>query len=745
MAYDIGPRIGIDGESEFRRSLANIKENIKTLGSQMDVVTSSFLNNEKSMDDLVAQQSILEKQIDATKEKIKLQAEAAGSAAGKFGSNATETQKWERALANSQTELNKLKSQLSAVEKEMDDFGKETEDVEESLEDAGKAGLSFGDILKANVLSDAIMSGVRALGSAVADMARSFVDFAKSGVETASDLEEVQNVVDTTFGEDGAKSVDAFAKKAASAFGMSELSAKQFTGTMGAMLKSMGLSEDAVLDMSTDIAGLAGDMASFYNLDPEEAFAKLRSGISGETEPLKQLGINMSVANLEAYALSQGIETAYKEMTQAEQATLRYNYLMQATADAQGDFAKTSDSYANQQRIMQLNIENLGASIGTKLIPYLTDFTTALNGLLSGETDVQTFVGSLSNMVLQAAEGIITNLPVIMEAGGEIFTSLFAGLQEIGPKAIDVAVEVLDNLVAGLLTGLPMLLETGATLLVSLVEGIAERLPELIPTAVSVVMQLVETLTSPDVLVSLVDAGLLLIINLAEGLVKAIPELVQQIPVIIKNLVSSLVQSAPKILAAGVQLIVNLGSGLITAIPELIKSIPQIIAAIVGGLIDGVSKIIDVGKNIVSGLWEGIKSMGTWIKEKVSGFFDGIVGGVKNLLGIHSPSRVFAGIGGYMAEGLGEGFGDEIVGVQKNIKRSMQDLIPDVSGSVSVTGKVNPTALSDLGQSGGITAEMLREVFSGMGLYMNGRKVGALISTSQSAQARARGISLAAT
>lgn len=744
MAYDIGPRIGIDGESEFRRSLTNIKENIKTLGSQMDVVTSSFLNNEKSMDDLVAQQRILEKQIDATKEKIKLQAEAAGAAAGKFGSNATETQKWERALANSQTELNKLKSQLSAVEKEMDDFGKETEDVEESLEDAGKAGLSFGDILKANVLSDAIMSGIKALGSAVADMARSFVDFAKSGVETASDLEEVQNVVDTTFGEKGAESVDAFAKKAASAFGMSELSAKQFTGTMGAMLKSMGLSEDAVLDMSTDLAGLAGDMASFYNLDPEEAFAKLRSGISGETEPLKQLGINMSVANLEAYALAQGIETAYKDMTQAEQATLRYNYLMQATADAQGDFAKTSDSYANQQRIMQLNIENLGASIGTKLLPYLTGFTSALNGLLSGETDVKTFVGELSGMVLQIADGIITNLPVIMEAGGQILTNLFAGLQEIGPKAIDVAVEVLDTLVTGLLNGLPMLLETGAGLLVSLVTGIAERLPELIPTAVSVITQLVETLTSPEVLVSLIDAGLVLIVSLAEGLVKAIPELIQAIPTIIKNLVSSLVQSAPKILAAGVQLIVNLGAGLIQAIPELVANIPKVIAAIVGGLIEGISKIKDIGKNIVNGLWEGIKSMGTWIKEKVGGFFDGIVGGVKNLLGIHSPSRVFAGIGGYMAEGLGEGFGSEMRGVQRDIDRSMQSLIPDVSGNVSITGKSDSAVGFGSGMGYKDMVAAFRDALNGMAVSMNGRKVGTIVTNQQNTNTRATGVPVTA-
>lgn len=116
----------------------------------------------------------------------------------------------------------------------------------------------------------------------------------------------MQNVVDVTFGQ-GASKINAWAKTTASAFGISELSAKQYSGTMGAMLKSMGLTTDASLNMSQKITELAGDLASFYNLDVDDAFTKIRSGISGETEPLKQLGINMSVANLEAYAMSKGI------------------------------------------------------------------------------------------------------------------------------------------------------------------------------------------------------------------------------------------------------------------------------------------------------------------------------------------------------------------------------------------------------------------------------------------------------
>ncbi|MGN1369638.1 MAG: hypothetical protein ACI4WX_12280 [Aristaeellaceae bacterium] len=214
---------------------------------------------------------------------------------------------------------------------------------------------------------------------------------ASESMELASSLREVQNVVDVTFGA-GASEVDRWAQAAKNAFGMSELKAKQFTGTMGAMLKSMGLADDQVVEMSTDLSGLAGDIASFYNLDLDAAFEKIRSGISGETEPLKQLGINMSVVNLEAYAMSQGITKSYDAMTQAEQAMLRYNYLLSATSDAQGDFSRTSDGYANQLRLFEENLNSIKTEIGNSLIDAATAALTMMNdwmGSVIGETDTQ--------------------------------------------------------------------------------------------------------------------------------------------------------------------------------------------------------------------------------------------------------------------------------------------------------------------------------------------------------------------
>ena len=256
----------------------------------------------------------------------------------------------------------KIEGDNSQALKALDEFEKEAKKTGGQFEGTVKDTMDGAE----STVSTTAAKIAKAIGSAF--VTKQIIEFGKAAIGVASDLNEVQNVVDTTFG-DGSVKIDEWAKSAAEAFGESELQAKQFTSTLGAMFKSMGVGQADMEEMSMSLAGLAGDMASFYNLDPTEAFEKLRSGISGETEPLKQLGINMSVVNLEAFAMSEGITKSYQEMTQAEQATLRYQYIMSATADAQGDFANTSDSLANQQRILQLEIQTLEAEIGQDLMP----------------------------------------------------------------------------------------------------------------------------------------------------------------------------------------------------------------------------------------------------------------------------------------------------------------------------------------------------------------------------------------
>ena len=289
---------------------------------------------------------------------------------------------------------------------------------------------------------------------------KAILDWGKAAVQAASDLEEVQNVVDTTFGESAAQ-IEKWAKAAGQQFGLTETQAKKFTSTLGAMAKSAGLAGPEIVDMSTDLAGLAADMSSFYNLDFETAFQKIRSGISGETEPLKQLGINMSVANLEAYALSKGITKAFNTMSQGEQMMLRYQYLMQATADAQGDFAKTSDSYANGLRILETNMETLKTNVGTYLLPLINNVVAGINdmiGALTQETPT-TVLDDFAAIDLKTEE----KLAQIQQTADEA-RAMTAVLEEIAGKKITS--ESLTTFVSNLstkLTGLDSAMEKAKT------------------------------------------------------------------------------------------------------------------------------------------------------------------------------------------------------------------------------------------------------------------------------------------
>ena len=238
--------------------------------------------------------------------------------------------------------------------------------------------------------------------------AKQLVQFGKEAVEAASNLQEVQNVVDVTFGSD-AGAIDAWAKNAGKQFGLTETQAKQFTSTLGAMMKSAGLTGSQITKMSTDMAGLAADMASFYNLDFDTAFQKIRSGISGEVEPLKALGINLSAANLEAFRLEKGLTKSYSAMSQSEQVVLRYQYLMQATADAQGDFARTSDGYANSMRMLETNIESLKTNVGSAILPVVNNVVAGLNSMfdaMSGDLPSETVLDKFAAIDLKTAEKI---------------------------------------------------------------------------------------------------------------------------------------------------------------------------------------------------------------------------------------------------------------------------------------------------------------------------------------------------
>ena len=238
--------------------------------------------------------------------------------------------------------LEKLKLLLEAETKPFRDAIKQAKDEMKSSSD---------QIVKDTSRVKKAFSGIAKIVAGVA-IGRALWGFGKQALQTASDLQEVQNVVDVAFGSMKQKCED-FAKTAITKFGMSELSAKQTASTYMAMADGIGIVEDTASDMAIQLAALSGDVASFFNISQSDAATKLKSVFTGETETLKELGVVMTQTNLKQYALSQGMNGNIESMDQASLAMLRYRFVMDALKNAQGDFARTSGSWANQTRILK--------------------------------------------------------------------------------------------------------------------------------------------------------------------------------------------------------------------------------------------------------------------------------------------------------------------------------------------------------------------------------------------------------
>jgi hypothetical protein len=307
-----------------------------------------------------------------------------------------------------------------------DAFAKETKGIQGTVEAVQNSLSRLGGMAKK-------------IGAAVAAtfVVRQVAQFAGECLDLGSDLQEVQNVVDVSF-PTMKKQVDDFARSAAASFGLSETMAKRYTGTFGSMAKAFGYSESEAYDMASALTGLTGDVASFYNLTQDEAYTKLKSVFTGETESLKELGVVMTENALNQYALANGYGKTTAKMSEQEKVALRLRFVQTQLSAASGDFARTSDSWANQVRIFQLQLESLKATIGQGLInlftPLMKAFNTFIGKVTAAATAFKNFtaavmgkqastqsseLGKIKNGYEGAAEGAEDFAGSVKEAGKE--------------------------------------------------------------------------------------------------------------------------------------------------------------------------------------------------------------------------------------------------------------------------------------------------------------------------------------
>lgn len=443
----------------------------------------------------------------------------------------------------------------------------------------------------------------------------------------------------------GAAAVVAVGKQALLAYADYE----QLVGGVDTLFKE---SSAKVQEYAANAFKTAGLSANEYMETVTSFSASLLQSLGGDTEAAAKMA-DIAITDMSDNANKMGTDMA--SIQNAYQGFAKQNYTML-------DNLKLGYGGTKEEMQRLINHANALNAAQGKLTNYSID---SYADIVSAIHDVQTEMGITGT----TAEEASTTIQGSMNSMKGAWKNLLVGIADENANFKGLTSDFVDSLVT-----------VGGNLIPRIniiIEGLTQLITEASQTIIPLAVQ-----TLLENLPSIIAAGMDLVMALVNGILNNINLVITCIINLVDVIVDKLIENLPKLIEGGVRLVIALAGGLIKAIPQLVARIPEIIAAIVQGFAAGGKQMLEVGVNIVKGVWEGIKSAAAWIKEKVTGFFGGIVDGVKDFLGIHSPSKVFAGIGGYMAEGLGEGFDDEFKSVKDGIESSMD--FDDVNASIGL-------------------------------------------------------------
>ena len=654
MATNIGPKIGVDGEKEYRQQISQIIQQSKTLASEMKLVSASFTAATSAQDKNAKTAAVLNKQIATQRQYIAALAAQAGKAAATYGSNSVQAQKYEEQLNKAHAKLLEMQHALQDTEHGVEDLGKE-------MDNGGQKALSFGDLVKSNLASEAIIGGVKLMASAIKEAAEALVDLSKQAIQGFADQEQLIGGVDTLF-KTSSKQVQQYANEAYKTAGISaneymetvtSFSASLLQSLGGDTAKAAAYADRAVTDMSDNANKMGTDMASIQ--DAYQGFAKqnytmldnLKLGYGGTktemerlvaeaaamTEEQEKLNVAVDAGDLSFGNIVNAISVVQQHLGIAGTTATEAATTIEGSAKAmKSAWQNLVTGMANENLDLSALIENFVESIQTflddNLIPRIQ---TMIPRMVEALTQL---IGAMTPYIAPALQML---LPVIVQG----ISALVSGIVQALPAVVSAISDVIPMIVDQLVTLLPQITASGVEIIAALVSGIGENLPALIPAAVDAIIEVASTL----------------------------------------------VANVDKIILAAGDLMAGLIRGLIEALPRVLYRLPEIIIAITSGLLKGVGSIIDVGVQLIRGLFEGIKNAGTWLYNKLRGWVSDVLGWVKRLFGIRSPSTVFADeIGKFIPPGI-------TVGVKEAMPRALRDMGQELGAlsNIPIPGSVTNT------------------------------------------------------
>ena len=702
-----GGSVKLTGESEYTKALKTITNNLTVLSSEMKVVNSLYDKNDTSTAKLSQQNGVLTKQLDEQNKKLAEAKKMLDQAKNSTDSNAETVAKWQNEVNKAQAEVNKTAkaladntAQIKKNEDALDDTGEELDDFADGADKAGQSAVKMGDLIKANLISEVIIGGLKKLGDIMVDIGRKAVELGKQAIQSYAEYEQLIGGVETLFKESSG-TVENYANNAYKTAGLSaneymstvtSFSASLLQSLNGDTAKSAEVADMAITDMADNANKMGTSMEMIQNA--YQGFAKqnytmldnLKLGYGGTKEEMARLladataisGVEYDISSLndvyQAIHVIQGelgiTGTTAKEASTTIQGSLdsmksAWSNLLTGIADENADFPALINNFVDSI-----------LTVGDNLIPRIQQVIQGAGELVSG------LLGALIPEIVAVIPPLIeSTLPTLITSIQTAITSILAVL----PQLTGVLESIIPQLLTTIVDMLPALIDAGVTIILSLVNGIVASIPTLIPAVVEAIITIVQNLIGN--IDQIIDAGIQLIMGLADGLIEAIPILIEAIPTLIDSLVNGIFGNLPKLVEAGIQLIIGLGVGLIRAIPTLVAQIPNIIRSIINAFSQFGNSYNEIGTNILKGIWDGIVAWTGALWQNIVDIGKQIVGWFEDVLGIHSPSDVMADrIGKNMALGVGEGFEVAMTGVTEQ----MAGAIPtdfDIETTTTATGQ----------------------------------------------------------
>lgn len=742
MANSFGGNIKLTGESDYRKALKDITGDLRLMSSEMKVMATSTDSSGKASDADKAKKQQLSKAIEEQRTKLADLNKALQESASTNGTSSDATKRLQVAVNNATSDLNKMESQLNGTGKEVGGLGTE-------MDGTGKKAGIFGDVLKANLASEAIIAGVKGIANGVAQLGKGFVSLMGDSVKAYANYEQLVGGVETLF-KDSSAQVQSYADDAYKTAGLSanqymetvtSFSASLLQGLGGDTKKAAEIGNLAVTDMADNANKMGTDISMIQNA--YQGFAKdnytmldnLKLGYGGTQEEMARLINDSGVMGDSFKATAENVKD------------IPFDKLIEAIHKTQEEMGITGTTAKEASATISGSLNATKASWENVLTAFASgnddEVAEAVNGLVESATNLATNVTAILPAIvgglLQAATMLITEIPNIVTTILPTLVTAIQGLVgavvTVLPQLVPVVVSILTSLVNLIVSNLPMILQAGIDVLLGLMSGITQAIPQLIPAIVQAIQTIIMTLVQN--LPALITGGIQLLVALVQGLAQALPVLIQMIPTIITTLIRVLTQPSmiQLLIGASIQIIVALVTGLVGAIPQIVAAVPQIISAIVNGLKSAIGTLVGMGGQMLSGLVDGFKAGIGRAKDTIISGVKSMLGGVAKFLGINSPSRYMKEhFGKHMASGIGVGFEDEMGSVGKDIKASIADNLPS---SIDTDVNLNNSGLSStIAESSSIARQFsqesitsaIQDAFKGVKMELDDRAVGQFVT-----------------